>query len=154
MLFFGILISHVLSRNYMFSAMSLIGQASFKWHSIEFFWNLDYYNKFSMLYYFHRRLFSIKDENYIEKLSRVTILFYVKNTEKEMLHIFYFKCQFLPHFLQVKCSILLLKKVELCDMSGLNNCYAIEYYKSKSPKEWKLCQKLSWILPFSRKCSE
>ena len=71
-----------------------------------------------------------------------------------MLHIFYFKCQFLPHFLQVKCSILLLKKVELCDMSGLNNCYAIEYYKSKSPKEWKLCQKLSWILPFSRKCSE
>ena len=49
--------------------MSLIGQASFKWHSIEFFWNLDYYNKFSMLYYFHRRLFSIKDENYIENLA-------------------------------------------------------------------------------------
>ena len=47
--------NYVLSRKDMFSAMFLIGAALFKSYFIEFFWNMNYYIKNSILY-FPRRL--------------------------------------------------------------------------------------------------
>ena len=150
----------------MFSAMFLIGAALFKSYFIEFFWNMNYYIKNSILY-FPRRLNppwrKIILKNIAESHGSDNLLntFSLKTCRKRNAVHFYLKCRFLLHmkfhwqyFITYSCFRLfniLLRKSDTSPKTKMKMIKTIFWMKNNKKCQDSICKyKVAFFIVTSR----